>query len=118
MPNISGNALLQRPLEHLPPLQSESEPHEPHLLFEHFPILQSESVPHEPHLPLEHLPQPLQSESVPQLPHLLLEHFPKPLQSESVPQLPAEARAEPSTSTIAITRYLTMRASYTGSGRL
>jgi len=48
-------------------------------------MLQSESEPHEPHLPFEHLPLPLQSESEPHEPHLLFEHLPV-LQSESEPQ--------------------------------
>ena len=83
-------ALLQRPDEHRPPLQSESDPQAPHLLFEHLPILQSESEPQAPHLPLEHLPLPLQSESEPQAPHLPPEHLPYPAQSESEPhELPA-----------------------------
>jgi hypothetical protein len=70
------------PLLHLPPLQSELELHEPHLLLEHLPTLQSEFELHEPHEPLEQLQCPLQSEFELHEPHLPLEHLPKPAQSE------------------------------------
>ena len=58
-------ALLQRPLEQRPPLQSESEPQAPQRPLEQRPTLQSESEPHEPHLPFEQRPLPRQSESDP-----------------------------------------------------
>jgi hypothetical protein len=73
------------PLEHFPPLQSESDPQLPHWPLEHFPAAQSESEPQLLHFPLEHLLCFLQSESDPQFPHFPLEHLPT-LQSESEPQ--------------------------------
>jgi hypothetical protein len=98
-------ALLHRPLEHVPPLQSELVLQWPHVLLEHVPTLQSEFVlqpPHVPfeqppvlqsefvlqwlHVPLEQLPWPLQSELVLQWPHEPLEQLPKPPQSEFVLQ--------------------------------
>ena len=60
-------ALLHRPPLQRPPLQSESDPHDPHLPLEQRPTLQSESDPQEPHFPDEHRPKPAQSESEPQL---------------------------------------------------
>lgn len=81
------SALLQRPLEHRPPLQSASDPHAPHAPREHVPTLQSESDPQEPHRPLEHVPFPRQSESEPHDPHRPLEHVPN-LQSASAPHAP------------------------------
>lgn len=97
-------ALLQRPLLHVPPLQSELVEHAPHMPLLHVPLpLQSELVEHPPHMPLLHVPVlqselveqwlhvpplhvpwPLQSEVVEQLPHLPLLQFPKPAQSELV----------------------------------
>ena len=104
-------------------MQSESEPHEPHLPLEHLPIGQSESDPHAPHLPPEHLPYPPQSESDPQLPHLPLEHLPYPLQSESDPHdwsawvafttMPNAPRARMATSLV-ITRRFMMSPSFEG----
>lgn len=49
-------ALLQRPEEQRPPLQSESEEQLPHLLEEQRPTLQSESEEQLPHLPEEQRP--------------------------------------------------------------
>ena len=74
--DIDYRALLQRPLEQRPPLQSESEPQEPHFPEEQRPSLQSESEPQEPHFPDEQRPWPLQSESEPQEPHFPEEHRP------------------------------------------
>lgn len=122
-------ALLQRPLEQRPPLQSESEPHAPQWPLEHLPTLQSESEPQPPHLPPEQRPLPLQSESEPHAkqrppeqrpseqsesephaPQRPLEHLPWPWQSESEPQAPhlppehlpkpAQSRSEPHEPTV------------------
>jgi hypothetical protein len=78
-------ALLHRPLEHVPPLQSELVLQWPHVLLEHVPTLQSEFELQWPQLPLEHVPLPLQSEFVLQPPHVPFEH-PPVLQSEFVLQ--------------------------------
>jgi hypothetical protein len=83
----AASALLHRPPPHRPPLQSESELHDPHLLLLQRPILQSESELQPPHLPLAHRPLPLQSESELQPPHLPLAHRPSE-QSESELQPP------------------------------
>ncbi len=91
-PSPLAIALLQRPLEQVPPRQSELELHDPHLPLEHVPTLQSELELHDPHLPPEHVPLPLQSELELHDPHLPPEHVPS-LQSElelHAPHLPLE----------------------------